>query len=122
MTEDKQFTATAYRDRTSLPCASLSFRDIAEGGFPDVISIPTSPPTIQMIASEENPMVEMVVCSFALHLVETSSELFALLWELSTKARWLVLLSPHKKPEVSLKSPSRRHANGRSRSKKDGVG
>lgn len=42
----------------------------------------------------------MVVCSFALHLVESPSELFSLLWELSTKARWLVILAPHKKPEV----------------------
>lgn len=42
----------------------------------------------------------MVVCSFALHLVESSSELFALLRELSTKALWLVVLAPHKRPEV----------------------
>lgn len=44
--------------------------------------------------------IDMVVCSFALHLVESSSELFALLRELSTKALWLVVLAPHKKPEV----------------------
>ncbi|KAG6887252.1 hypothetical protein C0992_013152 [Termitomyces sp. T32_za158] len=28
------------------------------------------------------------------------SELFSLLWELSSKARWLVILAPHKKPEI----------------------
>lgn len=43
----------------------------------------------------------MVICSFALHLIDNASELFALLWELSTKFRWLVVLAPHKKPEVS---------------------
>lgn len=31
--------------------------------------------------------IEMVVCSFALHLVEKQSELFALLWELRCVAR-----------------------------------
>jgi hypothetical protein len=51
----------------------------------------------------------MVVCSFALHLVETPSELFCLLWELSTKSRWLVLLAPHKKPEVFDLNISLRH-------------
>jgi hypothetical protein len=63
----------------------------------------------------------MTVCSFALHLIESPSELFALLWELrcvahiistciqirrltntSTKCRWLVVLAPHKKPEVHI--------------------
>jgi hypothetical protein len=53
-------------------------------------------------ASEDNRM-EMVVCSFALHLVESSSELFSLLWELSTKSRWLIVIAPHKKPEVHTK-------------------
>lgn len=45
-------------------------------------------------------LIDIVICSFALHLVGSPSELFALLWELSTKAVWLVVLSPHKKPEV----------------------
>lgn len=44
----------------------------------------------------------MVICSFALHLIESPSELFALLWELSTKSRWLIILAPHKKPEVRV--------------------
>ena len=48
-------------------------------------------------------MIDVVVCSFALHLVESSSELFALLRELSTKALWLVVLAPHKKPEVTTR-------------------
>lgn len=41
----------------------------------------------------------MIVCSFALHLVPVQ-ELFPLCYELSTKTRWLVVLAPHKKPEV----------------------
>ena len=46
--------------------------------------------------------MDMVICSFALHLINDISELFALLWELSTKFRWLVIIAPHKKPEVSV--------------------
>jgi hypothetical protein len=53
-----------------------------------------------MEQTEHRHIIEMVICSFALHLLEDSSGLFSLLWELSLKARWLVVLAPHKKPEV----------------------
>jgi len=102
MTGIHQYTAIAYHDRTSLPCAPLSFKDISEGalsalvpesfGAPDGSPGGSSPPPI---------IIEMVICSFALHLVENSSQLFSLLWELSLKSRWLVVVAPHKKPEVS---------------------
>ncbi|KAF9236521.1 hypothetical protein BU15DRAFT_89137 [Melanogaster broomeanus] len=75
------YTEAAYVERTTLPCAPLSFREISEGALPPKSRLP-------------------LVCSFALHLIESSSELFALLWELSTKARWLIVLAPHKKPEI----------------------
>ena len=45
-------------------------------------------------------MYDIIICSFALHLLTDPSELFALLYELSTKARWLVIIAPHKKPEI----------------------
>ncbi|KAF9454823.1 hypothetical protein P691DRAFT_770341 [Macrolepiota fuliginosa MF-IS2] len=128
------FTSAAYQDRTSLPCASLSFNDIAEGELPPFVSnlskikprAPAHPQSLQDQIEEHNnterdrdedPLdlpdknealarqepctsVEMVVCSFALHLVENPSALFALLCTLSCKARWLVVLAPHKKPEI----------------------
>jgi hypothetical protein len=53
---------------------------------------------------KSEPVVEMVICSFALHLIQNPSELFALLWELSTKTRWLLILAPHKKPDVRILS------------------
>lgn len=37
---------------------------------------------------------------FALHLVTSPGALFALLSTLSYGARWLVVLEPHKKPEI----------------------
>ncbi|PFH53875.1 hypothetical protein AMATHDRAFT_136536 [Amanita thiersii Skay4041] len=104
------FTSEAFSQRTGLPCDTLSFKDVTEGAMPFSVTDlsrrnapntlaneaqPQSPPP-----SSENMQLEMVVCSFALHLIENPSELFALLWELSTKARWLVVIAPHKKPEI----------------------
>jgi len=126
-----QFTSAAYTDRTSLPCAKLSFNDIAEGDLPlitsDISKIQIQPhnqgygdnshseehieikkhinvnePSSLTLSAYGEPYstIEMIVCSFALHLIETQSELFALLCVLSFKARWLVVLTPNKKPEV----------------------
>lgn len=102
-----QYTAAAYHDRTSLSCVPLSFKDISEGAFPPLASeIPSTVQQPQLESSDDSEpplsVVEMVICSFALHLVENSSQLFSLLWELSLKSHWLVVLAPHKKPEVSL--------------------
>ncbi|KAI3603083.1 hypothetical protein WG66_014943 [Moniliophthora roreri] len=102
------YTSAAFVERTGLPCSSFSFHDIAEGSLPGDVSyiFPSQAPEGQMQRADDvdsssgMPVVEMVVCSFALHLVESPSELFSLLWELSTKARWLVVLAPHKKPEI----------------------
>ncbi|PPQ66629.1 hypothetical protein CVT26_009390 [Gymnopilus dilepis] len=112
------FTAVAFKERTTYPCAELSFEAIAEGELPQE-SVNIVDGSLHPLASllpdqidheddekEESqtkldqPVVEMVVCSFALHLIENPSALFALLWQLSTKARWLVILAPHKKPEI----------------------
>ncbi|EIM85878.1 uncharacterized protein STEHIDRAFT_58524 [Stereum hirsutum FP-91666 SS1] len=107
------YTAKAFTDRVALPCASLSFTDIAQGSLPNEIytlplpslggpggSEPMVPATISEGDSRPDDLIEMVICSFALHLIESPSELFSLLWELSTKCRWLVVLAPHKKPEI----------------------
>jgi hypothetical protein len=47
----------------------------------------------------------MTVCSFALHLADPSV-LFSLLYSLSTRSKWLIVLAPHKKPEVEVYSCS----------------
>lgn len=141
-----QYTAQAFHTRTSLYAHPLSFRDITEGKLPEIASKPvgiaksnmsTQSSTSELSSlnntassstSDDSWVIEMVVCSFALHLIEKPSELFALLWELrcvesaarvfrghncqcvvwssdaidiiSLKARWLVVLAPHKRPEV----------------------
>jgi hypothetical protein len=95
----------AYKERTSYPCANLSFEDIAEGNLP-TISINIASGSLQEITvpepneTENQYLIDTVVCSFALHLVESPSGLFSLLWQLSLRARWLVILAPHKRPEV----------------------
>jgi len=67
-----------------------------------VADVSATSPELSSFASHQGVIIDMVVCSFALHLLENPSELFALLWELSTKARWLVILAPHKKPDVRI--------------------
>jgi len=87
--------------------------DIAGGALPSPISHLTSLGKVSDSGAETSVLgdntgdpvdkpiiIDMVVCSFALHLVQSPSELFSLLWELSTKASWLVVLAPHKKPQV----------------------
>ncbi|WRT70173.1 uncharacterized protein IL334_007167 [Kwoniella shivajii] len=86
------YTSPAYTDRTSSPCHPLSFNDLANGLVPPNPGA-SSPPNAE-------PVWDMIICSFALHLVTSPSELFALLFELSNKARWLIVVAPHKKPEI----------------------
>jgi hypothetical protein len=105
----------AYADRTRLPCSPLSFQDLANGKDPgQYICLPGPPisttpiddgsaPTLTSNGgAEETVCTDIIVCSFALHLVDSPSELFSLLWVLSTKARWLVILAPHKRPSVCI--------------------
>ena len=114
-----QFTAEAYTTRTGRPCSPLYFQDIASGSLPELLMAPhPTQPEPEHSASgqgsgkvdnkedaEPNPgsfsTMDMIICSFALHLLEDSSQVWALLSELSWKATWLIVLEPHKKPEVS---------------------
>jgi len=43
----------------------------------------------------------MPMCPFALHLLDDTAQLWALLSELNWKVKWLIVLEPHEKPEVS---------------------
>jgi hypothetical protein len=84
-----QYTSPAYSERTSRPCYPLSFNSLSAGELP-----PHTQP------DKEGVVWDMIFCSFALHLVPPQ-ELFPLCYELATKARWLAVIAPHKKPEVS---------------------
>lgn len=94
ITASDPFTSPAYLARTSLPCLELSFADVAAG------LLPTASPPNEEGSYEEEDRFDIVVVSFALHLVPTTSELWALLTELSKRSRWLIVTAPHKKPDV----------------------
>jgi hypothetical protein len=81
LTAADPFTAGAFRARTGLPnVVSWSFEDVQAGCL-------------------QGRAFDMVMCSFAMHLLD-DSRLFTTLHELSIAAKWLVLLSPHKRPHV----------------------
>ncbi|EJD50598.1 hypothetical protein AURDEDRAFT_100135 [Auricularia subglabra TFB-10046 SS5] len=82
VTATDPYTGEAFRARTGSDCLALSFEDIANESLPG------------------EHVFELVFVSFALHLVPDASGLFSLLWALSSRARWLVVIGPHKKPEI----------------------
>lgn len=84
ITATDPYTSPAYVQRTNRPCLELSFTDITNGQLPD----------------EPTAIYDLVICSFALHLLTDPSQLWALLYALSTRARHLVVLAPHKKPAI----------------------
>jgi hypothetical protein len=101
------YTSEAYKARTGLPCETYSFKDVSLGQFPTYAQSAFPAPVVkeQLDVEEETlqhkPMhYDMVICSFALHLLESPSEIWALLTALSPQAKWFVILEPHKKPEV----------------------
>jgi SAM-dependent methyltransferase len=76
------YTFEAYAARTGRPCLRHSFRDVIKNGLPGSYSL--------------------VVCSFALHLCP-EKDLFPLAWNLLEAAPTLLVLTPHKRPELELR-------------------
>ncbi len=72
------FTADAYRERTGADAERLTFEEIAAGAL-------------------AGRCYSLIVCSFALHLVEPS-RLPTLAHQLSRVADSLLILTPHKRP------------------------
>ncbi|CAE6458185.1 unnamed protein product [Rhizoctonia solani] len=140
------YTSDAYHTRTGLPCIAMSFHDVAVEGLPDSSKVllphesgarnesqaaagdkPTveetdSVATEQVTHPEDREPYDIVICSFALHLLTNPGPLYELLSALSYGARWLVVLEPHKKPEVCLSDISPALYQPVCRSKTDGDG
>jgi hypothetical protein len=74
------YTFAAYEARTGRPCERHTFEDIAAGAL-------------------QGRQHSVVVCSFAMHLV-AESRLPALCWALRELADQLLILTPHKRPEI----------------------
>lgn len=74
------YTGAAYLARTGQAAEAFSFADVAEGAL-------------------AGRQYSLVVCSFALHLAEVS-RLPGLLFRLAEIAPQLLILTPHKRPEL----------------------
>ena len=74
------YTFEAYVERTKLEAEQFSFDDIANGIL-------------------EGRNYSLIVCSFALHLVE-GSKLPMLMFQLAQITDTLVILTPHKRPQI----------------------
>ena len=74
------FTGDAYRTRTGRAAEAITFEAIAAGAL-------------------ARRRYSLIVCSFALHLIE-ASRLPQLLFELSRASDALVVLTPHKRPII----------------------
>ncbi|KAI7838980.1 hypothetical protein COHA_007266 [Chlorella ohadii] len=70
----------AYERRTGRSAHGWSFQNIADG----------------CLAARS---FDLCVCSFALHLCDSSS-LFITLYQLACHCRWLAILAPHKQPAI----------------------
>ncbi|MCC6413135.1 MAG: class I SAM-dependent methyltransferase [Saprospiraceae bacterium] len=75
------FTGALYKKNTGLDCEPWSFSDVVREGLPFTFST--------------------VISSFALHLCPASS-LFPLCWNLLDAAPLLVVITPHKRPELEI--------------------
>jgi SAM-dependent methyltransferase len=74
------FTFEAFQKRTGLEAERLTFEDIATGAL-------------------EGRQFSLIVCSFALHLVE-ASRLPTVAFQLAQIAETLLILTPHKRPNL----------------------
>ncbi len=75
------FTHALYEQKTKLPCLQLSFRDVLLNGLPQHYSL--------------------IVSSFAMHLCP-AKDLYMLCWNLFQASPTLVIITPHKRPELEL--------------------
>ena len=75
------FTHALFEQKTGLSCLRLSFRDVLKNGLPERYSL--------------------IITSFALHLCP-QKDLFPLTWNLLQASPLLVVLTPHKRPELEL--------------------
>lgn len=80
------YTAMAYQKRTGLEAIPYTFQQITHSGLVD--------------DSGERLAFDLIICSFALHLCE-KSRLPALCLRLAEMSPNLVVITPHKRPEIS---------------------
>ncbi|KAL7748336.1 hypothetical protein RI367_006297 [Sorochytrium milnesiophthora] len=100
------YTREAFLSNTGLPERCFrpwSFADIAAGCILDHCSDASD-----RSDHHKQPQFDLIVSSFALHLLDEAhdnndcgSSLYSTLYQLSLVGRWLMVVTPHKKPEVT---------------------
>ena len=75
------FTFEAFEEVCGKPAFKWSFEEISEGIL------------------DASKGYDLCICSFALHLLDTS-KLFGCCYQLALKCKYLLILSPHKRPEL----------------------
>lgn len=73
------FTSALFVRKTGLPCLELSFKEVIKAGLPGRYSL--------------------IISSFAMHLCPLK-DLYPLCWNLFQAAPTLVIITPHKRPEL----------------------
>jgi hypothetical protein len=73
------FTYELFEKNTGLPCLRHSFMDIVKGA--------------------ELAQYSAIICSFAMHLC-LEKDLFPLVWNLFQSTKNIIILTPHKRPEL----------------------
>lgn len=74
------YSSDYYETNTNIKCEKISFDDIINGALDD-------------------KKYDIIICSFALHLLE-QSKLPIFLYKLTQISKQLLILSPHKRPEI----------------------
>ena len=82
------YTHAAYQARTGQEALQLSFEDIQEGRLEELQE-----------SSGKQPLFTLTICSFALHLVD-KSRLPVVMYQLSRVTSALMILTPHKRPQL----------------------
>lgn len=81
VTATDPYTHAAFKERMGKECERISFQDIEDGAY-------------------EERRFDCIICCFAMHLVE-DSHLTALCTQLALVSRHFIVLSPHKRPEIT---------------------
>lgn len=74
------YTHALYAKQTGLPCLEYDFKAVIKNGLPGRYTC--------------------IICSFALHLCPPK-DLFSLCWQLLEAAPLLLVITPHKRPDLS---------------------
>jgi SAM-dependent methyltransferase len=89
------FTHTLFEKNTKKVCFSYSFEDIVKGNFTFVLPNPET----QNPKYDTPSVFSAIICSFAMHLCPDKM-LQPLVLQLFSLAKYIVIITPHKRPEL----------------------